>query len=326
MTRPTPARGLHHITAIAGDPIENLHFYRHVLGLRLVKKSVNQDDPTTYHLFYADADGNPGTDITFFPWAHAHPGSPGVGVVSETLLTVPHGSLSYWQERFASAGVRTEARRERFGEATLPFVDPHGLRLALVEADEPFTFTPWHDGPVPASYQIRALHGARAPIRDLSPSRAFLEDVMGFVHHGEEDGWQRFVLPGAHGAGAGHLLDLREAPDGRRGAWGVGSVHHLAWTVDDREHQVALREAVAAAGRRPSEVIDRFWFHSVYFMEPGGVLFELATKGPGFAVDEEPAALGEKLILPPWLEPQRPQIESALPDLGRADAKLEVRA
>ena len=326
MTRPTPARGLHHITAIAGDPIENLHFYRQVLGLRLVKKSVNQDDPTTYHLFYADAEGNPGTDITFFPWAHAQPGSPGVGVVSETLLTVPHGSLPYWQERFASAGVRAEARRERFGEATLPFVDPHGLRLALVEADEPFTFTPWHDGPVPAEHQIRALHGARAPIRDLSPSRAFLEDVMGFVRHGDEDGWQRFVLPGARGAGAGHLLDLREAPDQRRGAWGVGSVHHLAWTVDDGEHQVALRDAVAAAGRRPSEVIDRFWFRSVYFMEPGGVLFELATKGPGFAVDEEPAALGEKLILPPWLEPHRPQIESALPDLGRADAKLEARA
>ena len=321
MTRPTPARGLHHITAIAGDAVENLRFYRDVLGLRLVKKSVNQDDPSTYHLFYADGEGNPGTDITFFPWAHAKPGTPGVGVVSETLLTVPYGSIGYWRERLATHGVRVEAPRERFGEASLPLQDPHGMRLTLVEADAPFAFTPWADGPVPAEHQIRALHGARAPIRDLAPTRAFLEDVMGFVHHGEEAGWHRFVLPGAQGAGAGHLLDLREAPDERRGAWGVGSVHHLAWTVDDEPHQRALREAVAAAGRRPSEIIDRFWFQSVYFMEPGGVLFELATSGPGFAVDEEPEALGERLILPPWLEPHRTQIEAVLPDLSAADLR-----
>ena len=318
MTHPTPPRGLHHITAIAGDPVENLRFYRDVLGLRLVKKSVNQDDPSTYHLFYADGDGNPGTDITFFPWAHAQPGTPGVGVVSETQLTVPHGSLPFWRERFAAHHVTAEEPRTRFGEASLPFVDPHGLRLALVEADAPFAFTAWADGPVPAEHQIRALHGARVPVRDLTATREFLEHVMGFEHQGEDGGWQRFVLPGAQGAGAGHILDVREAPDDRRGAWGVGSVHHLAWTVDDEPHQTALREAVAAAGRRPSEIIDRFWFQSVYFMEPGGVLFELATSGPGFAVDEDPAALGERLILPPWLEQHRSQIEAVLPDLSAA--------
>ncbi len=325
MTRPSPARGLHHITAIAGDPVENLRFYQHVLGLRLVKKSVNQDDPSPYHLFYADGAGAPGTDITFFPWAHARPGTPGVGVVGETLLTVPHGSLPFWQIRFEAFDVRTEPLRERFGERTLPFVDPHGMRLALVEADDPFAFTPWPASPVPAEHQVRALHGARAPLRELEPTRVFLTDVMGFRQHGEEDGWQRFVLPGAQGAGAGHLLDLRAAPQERRGAWGVGSVHHLAWTVDDVAHQSALREAVAAAGRRPSEIIDRFWFQSVYFMEPGGVLFELATKGPGFAVDEDPDALGQRLILPPWLEPHRSQIEAVLPDLKQA-ASSEVRA
>jgi len=318
MTNATPARGLHHITAIAGDPVENLRFYQHVLGLRLVKKSVNQDDPATYHLFYADGAGTPGTDITFFPWAHAKPGTPGVGVVSETLLTVPHGALDYWLERFDALGVRHEPVRTRFGERTLPFSDPHGMRLALVEADDPFGFSAWEHSPVPADRQIRALHGARAPIRELATTRGFLENVMGFSHHGEEDGWHRFVLPGAQGAGAGHLLDLRAAPDERRGSWGVGSVHHLAWTVDDLEHQSELREAVAAAGRRPSEIIDRFWFQSVYFMEPGGVLFELATKGPGFAVDEDPSALGERLILPPWLEPHRSQIEAVLPDLSDA--------
>jgi len=315
---PTPPRGLHHITAIAGDPVENLRFYRDLLGLRLVKKSVNQDDPSTYHLFYADAEGNPGTDITFFPWAHAKAGTPGVGVVSETLLTVPHGSLTYWNERLHTHGVRVDEQRTSFGETTLPFADPHGMRLALVAADAPFTFTAWDDGPVPAEHQIRALHGARVPVRDIAPTRAFLEGVMGFEHQAEEQGWHRFVLPGAKGAGAGHLLDVREAADERRGAWGVGSVHHLAWTVDDEPHQSALREAVAAAGRRPSEIIDRFWFQSVYFMEPGGVLFELATSGPGFAVDEEPAALGERLILPPWLEPHRAKIEAVLPDLSAA--------
>jgi glyoxalase family protein len=326
MTPIAPPRGLHHITAIAGDPVENLWFYQQVLGLRLVKKSVNQDDPATYHLFYADAEGNPGTDITFFPWTHAQPSSPGVGVVAETLLTVPRGSLPYWQQRLASFDVRVDAPRERFGERTLPLLDPHGLQLALVEADDPFAFTPWGAGPVPAEHQVRALHGARAPVRDLAPTRRFLEATLGFTHRGEEDGWHRLVLPGAQGAGAGHLLDLREASEERRGAWGVGSVHHLAWTVEDDAQQVALRDAVAAAGRRPSEVIDRFWFRSVYFTEPGGLLFELATRGPGFAVDEDPAALGERLILPPWLEPQRRQIEAVLPDLGRAAAPPQSRA
>jgi glyoxalase family protein len=314
------ARGLHHITAIAGDPVENLRFYRDVMGQRLVKRSVNQDDPGTYHLFYADAEGSPGTDLTFFPWPHAKPGRPGVGVVEETLLTVPQGSLDAWQARLEGAGVRTRPMRERFGERTLPFIDPHGMRLALVEADDPFPFSPWRDGPVPEEHQVRALHGARAPIRELGATRDFLEATMGFRHLGDEDGWHRFVLPGGGAGGGGHLLDLREDPDGRRGEWGVGSVHHLAWTVSDADHQAAVRTAVLAAGRRPSEVIDRFWFRSVYFTEPGGLLFELATAGPGFGVDESPEALGERLILPPWLEGSRQRIEAVLPRLDEVAA------
>ncbi len=320
---PNPPRGLHHVTAIAGDPVENLRFYRDVMGLRLVKKSVNQDDPSTYHLFYADADGHPGTDITFFPWPHANPGNPGVGVVQETYLSVPHDTLEAWSARLAGAGARVDGIVQRFGERVLPFSDPHGLRLALVESAAPFAFQAWDDGPVPAAEQVQGLHGARAPLRELAPTERFLTQTLGFERHGEEDDWVRFVLPASAGAsaddGAGRVLDLREDPAGRRGAWGVGSVHHLAWTADDDAHQVALRDAVARAGRRPSEVIDRFWFRSVYFMEPGGVLFELATAGPGFAVDEDPAALGERLILPPWLEPHRPQIENVLPHLGSTE-------
>ena len=324
-----PPIGLHHVTAIAGDPVENLRFYRDVMGLRLVKRSVNQDDPATYHLFYADAEGNPGTDLTFFPWPHAKPGTPGVGVVQETYLTVPAGTLEAWETRLRDGGARVDPITTRFGDRTLPFADPHGLRLALVEGPDPFGFAPWLEGPVPVAEQVRGLHGARAPLREVAPSERFLTEVMGFERAGEERGWVRFVLPGAPAGGAGRILDVREDPAGRRGSWGVGSVHHLAWTVRDGEHQEALRAAVADAGRRPSEVIDRFWFRSAYFMEPGGVLFELATEGPGFAVDEEPAALGERLILPPWLEPYRARIEAVLPDLTAAaptDAREPVPA
>ena len=315
---PNAPLGLHHVTAIAGDPVANLRFYQNVLGMRLVKKSVNQDDPGTYHLFYADGAGNPGTDITFFPWAHARPHTPGVGVVARTLLTVPPGTLGAWSARLAAAGVAAETITERFGERHLAFRDPHGLALALVEAPDPFPFTPHAGSPVPAHEQIRALHGASATVRDLNETGDFLEGVMGFVRVAHEGDTVRFALPGGPEGGAGHLLDLRADPNGRRGAWGVGSVHHLAWTVRDDAHQRALREAVAAAGRRPSEVIDRFWFESVYFMEPGGLLFELATAGPGFAVDEAPDALGSTLILPPWLEPHRTRIEAVLPDLSAA--------
>jgi glyoxalase family protein len=239
--------------------------------------------------------------------------------VQETYLTVPPGTLERWAERLTAGGVRVDPIATRFGDRHLPFVDPHGLRLALVEGPEPFAFTPWREGPVPPSDQVRGLHGARAPLREVAPSARFLTEVMGFERLGEEGGWVRFVLPGAPAGGAGRILDLREDASGRRGSWGVGSVHHLAWTVADDAHQVGLRDAVARAGRRPSEVIDRFWFRSVYFMEPGGVLFELATAGPGFAVDEAPSALGERLILPPWLEPHRAGIEAVLPDLSRAD-------
>jgi glyoxalase family protein len=318
---PTPPKGLHHVTAIAGDPIETLHFYTEVLGLRLAKRSVNQDDPTTYHLFYTDGEAHPGTDLTFFPWAHANPHTPGVGVVQETYLTVPPGTLEAWERRLQAASVRADPIGVRFGDRILPFADPHGLRLALVEGPDPFAFTPWGESPVPASEAIRGLHGARTPIRELAPSAHFLTEVMGFVRVAEEDGWTRFILPGAPTGGAGHILDVRENPAGRRGTSGVGSVHHLAWTVTDSDHQTELRTAVERAGRRPSEIIDRFWFRSVYFMEPGGILFELATEGPGFAIDEDPEHLGEKLILPPWLEVHRHQIEAALPNLDTPRAQ-----
>ncbi|HXW04321.1 MAG TPA: ring-cleaving dioxygenase [Vicinamibacterales bacterium] len=317
-------RGLHHVTAISGPAQENLDFYAGVLGMRLVKKSVNQDDPGTYHLFYADAEGHPGADLTFFPWAHMAPPRDGHGLSTEVSLTIPAGSLRFWGERLARYGVTTFAVETRFGSRVIPLVDPHGMRVALVETAEAAsrTFAPWEASPVPVEHQVRGLEGARMLERELAPTVTFLTGTLGFAHVGLENGWHRY---GVQGGGSGRYVDLQEVPDARRGAWGVGSIHHLAWRVDDDAHQLVVRQRVDDAGRRPTPVIDRFWFHSVYFLEPGGVLFELATDGPGFSVDEDPAHLGESLVLPPWLEAQRPQIERGLPALAAPDPERSVR-
>ncbi|MEK7347607.1 MAG: ring-cleaving dioxygenase [Candidatus Eisenbacteria bacterium] len=310
---------LHHVTAIAGPAQENLDFYAGVLGMRLVKRSVNQDDPGTYHLFYADAEGHAGTDLTFFPWPELAPPRPGHGMSNEVALAIPAGSLVWWGERLSRYGAAVGATETRFGEKALPFADPHGLRVALVETEEPShrSFIAYEASPVPPERQIRGLHGARMLERALAPTASFLEEVMGFRRVGTEGSWHRYALPAG---GSGTLLDVAESPNTPRGIWGIGAIHHLAWRVDDDEHELAVRERIEAAGARPTPVIDRFWFRSVYFKEPGGVLFELATDGPGFGVDEETAHLGEKLVLPPWLEPRRAQIESALPPLAMPNA------
>jgi glyoxalase family protein len=307
-------RGLHHVTAIAGPAQENLDFYAGVLGMKLVKKSVNQDDPGTYHLFYADAEGRPGTDLTFFPWAQLAPSRPGHGLAMEVALAVPRDSLAFWAARLERYGAALGSPEKRFGDDILTLLDPHGLRISLVASAsaERRPFTPWEGGPVPVERQIRGLDGARLWLRNLAPSEALLETALGLSRIGEENGWIRW---GIDGGGSGARLELAARPDGPRGNWGTGAIHHLAWRVDDDAHEIALRAAVERAGAHPTPVIDRFWFKSVYFKEPGGVLFELATDGPGFAVDEAPEALGETLVLPPWLEPQRSAIASALPVL-----------
>jgi glyoxalase family protein len=305
--------GLHHITAIAGPAQENLDFYAGVLGMRLVKRSVNQDDPGTYHLFYADAEGHPGSDLTFFPWSELAPFRPGFGLAMEVGLEVPDGSLGYWSDRLQRYGVTIGPPATRFGVSVLTFDDPHGLHVALVEQRSARQFAAWEGSAVPPERQIRGLHGAQVWERDASPTAAFLQGVFGFQQLATEGGWTRYGFPDAAG-----VIDLRDAPEARRGAWGVGSVHQLAWRVDDERHQAEVRARVESSGAQPTPVIDRFWFKSVYFREPGGVLFELATDGPGFAVDEQQAHLGETLVLPPWLEPQRSAIERALPPLSFA--------
>ncbi len=307
-------QGLHHVTAIAGPAQENLDIYTGILGMRLVKRSVNQDDPGTYHLFYADAEGHPGSDLTFFPWSQLAPSRDGHGLSTEVALTVPSGALDYWGSRLERYGVAPDRVETRFGDRVLPFADPHGLRVALVERADAGRrqFSPWDGSPVPPERQIRGLESARLRERELGTTAAFLTDVLGFSLLAKERGWHRY---GVAGGGSGAYVDVQEDAASRRGAWGVGSIHHLAWRVDDEHHQLHVRERIERAGRRPTPVIDRFWFKSVYFLEPGGVLFELATDGPGFGVDEDPLRLGESLVLPPWLEVQRAAITSMLPSL-----------
>lgn len=314
-----PVNGLHHITAIAGSAQENLDFYAGVLGMRLVKRSVNQDDPGTYHLFYADAEGRPGTDLTFFPWAQMAPPRDGYGRAMEVSLEVPSGSLEFWAGRLTRYGTSPDSIENRFGDRVLPFVDPHGLRVALVEAarNARTEFTPWDHSPVPVEQQVRGLYGAQLWERNAAPTAAFLTQTLGFTVLGTEGGWTRYGFDDASG-----VVDIQEHPQGRRGGWGVGSVHHLAWRVDDDAHQLRVREDIENAGGSATPVIDRFWFKSVYFQEPGGVLFELATDGPGFTVDEDSAHLGEVLVLPPFLESRRAEIERVLPVLTRRDFKL----
>lgn len=310
-TRPT-VHGLHHVTSIAGSPQENLDFYVGVMGLRLVKRSVNQDDPGTYHLFYADEAGTPGTDLTFFPWARMAPVREGAGQAREVQFGVAPGATDWWRERLGASGFEAGEPTLRFGELVLPLRDPHGHRIALVETADERPWVAWKEAPVPVERQLRGMHAVRMVVRDLAPTRRVLETVLGFEEMGEEDGWRRF---GVEGGGSGRWLEVREDPEARLGRWGTGGVHHVAWKVADDREQMALREQLEAAGLQVTPPIDRFWFRSVYFREPGGVLFELATMGPGFERDEARASLGERLILPPWLEPRRAAIEAELPAL-----------
>jgi len=315
----TSVHGIHHVTCIAGSAQENLDFYVGLLGMRLVKKSVNQDVIDTYHLFYADRIGTPGTDFTFFPWPDMEPGQLGTGLTVEVSFAVPPGSLKYWQERFEGSAVEYGPPEKRFEEVCLPFKDPHGLPLALVETGDDRPFVPWENSLVPPECQLRGMHSVRLWERQLSPTETVLTQLMGFSLLGTENGWHRY---GVDGGESGKLIEIKELPEERRGQWGTGAVHHVAWRVRDSDQQMQLRDRLASAGLRPTPQIDRFWFKSVYYKEPGGVLFELATDGPGFDRDEDLEHLGEQLILPPWLETQRREIEAGLAPLAMPERRV----
>lgn len=305
---PDAIPGIHHVTAIAADPVRNLAFYTQTLGLRLVKKSVNQDDTSVYHLFYADYEGSPGTSMTFFPYVGAVPGTVGTGQVSTTQFLVPAGSVDYWCDRLDADGVTFEGPVDRFGESVISFEDPDGLPLELVGVDDAPVGSP-PEGPVPDEHAIRGFHGVTLALADAGATATLLE-TMGFEETGSEGNRRRFEAAGD----LGWNVDLLEDPSLGRGQQGAGTVHHVAFQVT-AEDQAAWRDELQSMGLRPTDIIDRKWFESVYVRTPGGVLFEFATKEPGYTVDEDLAHLGETLVLPEWLEDDRESIEAGLPDL-----------
>jgi glyoxalase family protein len=304
--------GIHHITAIASDPQRNVDFYTEVLGLRLVKLTVNFDDPATYHLYFGDERGSPGTLLTFFPWPGAARGQRGTGQVAATTFAVPEGSLDYWEDRLRQRDAVLFQRQSRFDEEVLAFLDPDWMPLELVARPGADAIAPWEGGGIPLDYAIRGFDGVTMWEKDLAPSLDLLTGTMGFRVVGE-DGPRIRLQAAADGPAA--LVDLLHLPDGQRGTHGAGTVHHVAWRTPDDAEQLAWREDVATLGLRVTPVIDRQYFRSVYFREPGGVLFEIATDPPGMDWDEPVEALGSRLRLPSWFEPQRKEIEAALPAL-----------
>ena len=302
--------GIHHVTAISGAPARNLDFYTRVLGLRLVKKTVNFDDPGTYHLYYGDAQGAPGTILTFFPWAHAAQGRLGTGEAQETAFRVPGASLGFWAHRLVEKGVTHGAPEKRFGETALPFSDGDGMHFALVGVAAAENEKGWSNG-IPAEHAIRGFHGVTLLLGKAAPTATMLTDVLGFQAAGEEGALTRYVTDDARG---GHVT-LREVGEFPRGKLGRGSVHHVAFRAASDAAQAAMAERAVALGLHVTEQKDRSYFRSIYFREPGGVLFEIATDDPGFAVDEPAESLGHALKLPRFLEPRRAELEAKLPPL-----------
>jgi glyoxalase family protein len=305
--------GIHHVTAIAGPARRNLDFYGRVLGLRLVKKTVNFDDPGTYHLYYGDAAGQPGTILTFFPWEHAAPGRLGVGETQETVFRVPEGAIGYWTHRLVAHGVPHDAPVKRFGETVLSFRDPDGMRLAFVGLPGIEGEPAW-ESDIPAEHAIRGFHSVSLLLADAAPTAAILTDVFGFAEVGREDTLIRYR---AEGAALGNVVDLRVAGGFLPARQGAGSVHHIAFrAANDAAQEEMVARLAQNHGIRTTEQKDRNYFRSVYFREPGRVLFEIATDIPGFAVDEPAASLGQALKLPAGLEAQRARIEAVLPELA----------
>ena len=317
MSDAPPTPGIHHVTCIAGNPQQNLDFWVETLGLRLVKRSINQDDPSTYHFFFADAEGTPGTSMTFFPWENMRQGKVGTGQVSRTAFRVPEGSLDYWEDRFETYGVDYDERIERFGETVVPFYDPDGLPVELVEVEIPDDdpTVPWTEF-VPESKAIRGFHSVTLWLADPVQTEALLR-TMGLTEvateeaPGDTPGDERTRF--AASSSVGKYVDILPTIEG--GRQGHGTVHHVAFQTPTDADQEAMRKAVRANGVRSTTQIDRHWFRSVYFREPNGVLFELATSGPGYTSDEPLDGLGKTLVLPPKFADNREQIEAGLADV-----------
>jgi glyoxalase family protein len=300
--------GLHHVTAIAGDPQRNLDFYVGLLGLRLVKRTVNFDDPGSYHFYFGDAVGTPGTILTFFAWPDARRGIRGSGEISATAFAIPPGSAGYWLDRLKEQHVSAERTPKRFGEEVVRFADPDGMLIELIESTPNDEVVLWSEGS--GEHAIRGFHSVSATLQSHEETAKLLTGVFGYRLVQETGNRLRFAKPAE--AGIGRTIDLISAPDVHPGRIAVGSVHHIAFRVPDDEQHIAWREKLVGLGYEVSPVMDRTYFHSIYFREPGGVLFELATDPPGFTLDESVDELGANLRLPSWMEQARPKIEKNL--------------
>jgi len=308
----TPPRvhGIHHVTAIAGDPQRNVDFYAGVLGLRMVKRTVNFDDPATYHFYYGDEVGTPGSILTFFPWPQGRSGRIGVGQVAVTSFTIAPGATGYWLERLMQHGIPFEGPASRFDERVITFRDRDGLMLELVAHPAADARPGWGGGPIPAEMAIRGVHTVALWEDVADATTGLLTGTLGFRLVGTEGTVTRYA---AGDGGPGALVDVRATAGFVAGVGGVGTVHHVAWRMESDAEEERMRVEVERAGLQITPMIDRQYFHSMYFREPGGVLFELATDAPGFAIDEPVESLGEALKLPPQYEGARAQIERRLP-------------
>jgi glyoxalase family protein len=304
--------GIHHVTGIAGDAQQNVDFYAGVLGLRLVKTTVNFDDPRTYHLYYGDGVGSPGSIITFFPWPRARQGRAGVGQVAVTSFAIAAGSIGYWLERFVKLGVTHEAPVRHFDETCIAFRDRDGQQLQLVAAVSAELRGTWSKGTVPAEHAIHGVHSVTLWEHSHDAVERVLMEGFGFLAAGQEEETRRYVT----GEGIGHgVVDVRAVGGFLEPIPAAGTIHHVAFRAESTPAQLAMREQLIALGLRPTAVLDRKYFESVYAREPGGVLFEIATDEPGFAIDEPVESLGQSLMLPPQFEAERAMIESSLPTL-----------
>lgn len=304
--------GLHHITAITGDAQRNYDFYTKTLGLRLVKKTVNFDDPQTYHFYFGNEIGTPGTILTFFPWPRVRQGKNGAGMATDIGYSIPKGSLDFWKERFEKLDVRHGIINERFGEKYLSFQDPYGLRLNLIDAKHKDDRKGWETAELMASTAIKGFHTVTLTLNDITATSAILTDVFGYKLVEQDGNLYRYQTPAVENAA---MVDLLEAPEAGPGLNAGGTNHHVAFRVKNEEVQMAFRKKILERGLNITEKINRDYFYSLYFREPGGVLFEIATDKPGFAIDETVEQLGSKLKLPKQYEGFREKIEAVLPEI-----------
>lgn len=322
MKKDMTVTGIHHITAVTSSAAENLAFYEKILGLRLVKQTVNFDDPFTYHLYYGDANGSPGTILTFFPWEKLPRGTPGAGMVTAIAFAISRQSIDFWTQRIEAQAIRIE-KSDRFGDPVLRFADPHGLPIELIGASDPPTTAHWPEGPIAKAHAITGFHSATITVNRLEDNDTLLRDVMAMTLTEQEHHRYRFRMDAIEAPG--HFLDVVHDPQAPVGRPGGGTVHHIAFRTENDASQLWWQALLRKSDVGVTDVRDRKYFRSIYFHIPAGVLFEIATDPPGFTVDESASALGSTLKLPAQYETMRPDIERRLPPLrsgpGRRNAE-----